>query len=392
MGFVGSGWEDEVAMDIDLLVQEYKDMTRDVYDQRLMEQLQIQNNAFEEFVTVTSVETGKSLETNTMGKFEMDIRTQRFEAKKKEQAVFGKRFINPVALCKAVTMSKDDLKIAGVFQAGASQYFRQLAHAAGRAKMMLILGIIWDAEKKIYRVPTAEEAEQGAGQYSVDTLYSKNGVPLQGILGTCFGGLNGSKKLELAQKPMGTDGELIEDYLTSYTEAGMVDLETTSVIPANYVHTGKAELSNLTLAKVRAVVEALKWRNVVQGDELVNLAVTPSQMTALIMEDKLQNSLYSLTRSIDRGTVNTALGVRFIETNMLPMHDLGDGKLVRINPAWVTEDVELAVWSDIETDIYREREQNWDGIVMTCEFIAGAARKREESVVCIHNAEKKFAA
>lgn len=379
-------------MDIDLLVQEYKDMTRDVYDQRLMEQLQIQNNAFEEFVTVTAVATGKSLETNTMGKFEMDIRTQRFEAKKKEQAVFGKRFINPVALCKAVTMSKDDLKIAGAFQAGASDYFRQLAHAAERAKMLLILGIIWDSEKKIYRIPTAEEAEQGAGQYSVDTLYSKNGVPLQGMLGTCFGGVNGSKKLELPQKPMGTDGELMEDYLTSYTEAGMIDLETTSVIPANYVHTGKAELSNLTLAKVRAVVEAFKWRNITTGDELVNLAVTPSQMTALIMEDKLQNGLYSLTRSIDRGTVNTALGVRFIETNMLPMHDLGGGKMVRINPAWVTENVELAVWNDIETDIYREREANWDGIVMTCEFIAGAARKREEGVVCIHNVEKKFAA
>lgn len=376
--------------DIDILINQYKEMLRDAYDPRLIAQLQMQTNVFEEFVNVIHG-SGKSVEVNTMGKFELDIRKERYEEKAYEEAVFGKRFLNPVALCKAVRMSKDDLKIAGAFQANAQHYFNELAKAAARAKMQLTLGVVYDKEKKYYRIPTSEEAEQGAGKYGVDTLYSKNGTPLQGILGVCYGGLNGSKELALSQKPTGTDGAEMEDYLTSYKEAGDIDLEKTAVIPANFVLEGSAALSNLTLAKVRGAREALEWRNAVQPDQIVNMAITPSQKTALIMEDRLQNSLYGLGTALATGKVAPALGVRFIETNMLPVHDLGEGKLVRINPVWTEDAVTMAVWDEVETDLYRQREENWDGIAMTCEFICGVARNREESVISVHSAEKKFA-
>lgn len=376
--------------EIDILIQEYKEMLRDAYDPRLQAQLQMQTNAFAPYVNIIRG-SGKSIEINTMGKFELDIRTQRYQSKEYEEGVFGKRFLNPVALSKAVRMSKDDLKIAGAFQAHAQHYFAELAKAAERAKMLLTLGVLWDKTKHYYRIPTTEEAEQGAGKYSVDTLYSAQGIPLQGILGTCFGGLNGTKKLELSQKPTGTDGTEMDDYLTQYTAAGEIDLEKTSVIPANFVLSGTAELSNLTLQKIRGAREALEWRNAVMPDQLINMAITPSQKTALIMEDKLQNSLYGLGTALATGRVAPALGVRFIETNCLPLHDLGSEKLVRINPVWTEDAVTMAVWDDVETDLYRTREADWDGIAMTCEFIAGVARTREESVISIHCAEKAFA-
>ena len=186
-------------------------------------------------------------------------------------------------------------------------------------------------------------------------------------------------------QPMSAGGEEMTDYTTEYTKAGDINLETTNVIPANFVETGSAEMSGMTLAKLRAVRAAFELSNAVRGDELVNLAITPIQKYELKALEQLQKSDYGLGMTLQDGNlVSEIMGIRFIVTNMLPMQEVGsEKKLVRLNPAWTEDSVAMGIWDAPRFDV-EKLQTKYDAIGVDCQCMLGACRRRLEGVLTVH--------
>jgi hypothetical protein len=96
--------------------------------------------------------------------------------------------------------------------------------------------------------------------------------------------------------------------------ATAVTYDTTYRIANDYVETGGAATSNLTIAKLRRAMYLLESNDAIMDGEQVNIVAHPSQKQALLRTTEVTNADYNSVKALVHGEVNTFLGFNFIWT------------------------------------------------------------------------------
>ena len=180
------------------------------------------------------------------------------------------------------------------------------------------------------------------------------------------------------------DDVMIEGFLGSNYrgEEGLdkVEIPSTQTVAANFVESGTAVNSNLTVAKLRAILQKFQeneaWNedSLAAGDKLC-IAVTSSQIMALLREKELSSADYSDVKNLVNGTIGTFMGFKFIRTQRLPK--VGD---IRTNLAWVKSRAQFGIWDDFKVKL-SIRDDMDDALQVRARFACGATRLQEEGFV-----------
>ena len=351
----------------------YQQMYRDTYSPVLDTALQQKTSRLTGLVTHLSGCRGKRMEFNSRGKTEADWREQRFEEKKPEELAYGKRAMLPVGFRHALQFSEDDRHLRGDFSVETPQFIEEISNSFARKLDQIVLGSVWDDVRKIWTIAQPES--------SIDPKTSfYNGKGLGGILGPCYTGENLVTAETMPIMPMLKGGELATSY-DDY-DGKNIDLETTNVIPANYVRTGTPAMSGLTRGKIFAIMEALQTRYALNPGEMINLAVTPHMLWSL-SEDPVFMSKENGFQMLKDGLVNQLLQVKIVAFNNIPQVDIGDGTMVYVLPAWKTEDIYFGVWENPKMEVVKPS-MSYDKYVISGMGAAGCARRRLDSVLSVH--------
>lgn len=103
----------------------------------------------------------------------------------------------------------------------------------------------------------------------------------------------------------------------SYTgSTGTTPVALTQSIAVNYVETGSAADSNLTIGKMRRAKEILDSNEVPSNDRA--LAIGSNQLRALLRSTEVTSADYNTIRALVQGELNTFLGFTIVRTEQLP--------------------------------------------------------------------------
>lgn len=168
---------------------------------------------------------------------------------------------------------------------------------------------------------------------------------------------------------------------TGKTGSTQVTFAAASEVAVNYVETGTAANSNLTVGKLRRIrylmekAEALDEDAMLGGSYDLMIAVDPSQKQALLRDPQVTSMDYNNVRALVDGKVDTYMGFKFIMLNRLPV-----ASSVRSCMAWEREGLLLAVADEINVDVGPRRDKR----MSTQIYIKGsfaATRMWEEKVI-----------
>lgn len=85
-------------------------------------------------------------------------------------------------------------------------------------------------------------------------------------------------------------------------------------VAVNYVETGAAANSNLTIGKLRRALYLLEANDAVMDGERVTLVAHPAQKTSLLRSTEVTSSDYNTVKALVNGEINTFLGFSFVWT------------------------------------------------------------------------------
>ena len=201
-----------------------------------------------------------------------------------------------------------------------------------------------------------------------------------------------SKTIESLRAAAGRcmDKVMIEAFLgANYTgENGTtsVSLPSTQTVAKDFVESGSAVASNLTVGKLRRALTILQqneaWSDErrAYGDELV-LACSSSQINALLQQQEVSSFDYNAVRALAEGRLDSFMGFRIIRTEQLP---LVEG--VRSCLAWVKSRAQFGIWDDFKVKL-SVRDDLDETLQIRAKFACGATRLQEEGFVKILCAE-----
>lgn len=183
------------------------------------------------------------------------------------------------------------------------------------------------------------------------------------------------------------DDVMIQGFLgTNYVgEDGLdsIDLSDEQTVKVNYVESGTAAASNLTVAKLRATLQRFQeneaWNDDSRayGDQLV-LACTSSQIMSLLREKEVASYDFNNIKSLVNGEVDTFMGFKFIRTQRLPK----DANGIRTCLAWVKSKAQFGMWEDFKVKM-SVRDDMDEAMQVRARFSCGATRLQEEGFVKI---------
>lgn len=156
---------------------------------------------------------------------------------------------------------------------------------------------------------------------------------------------------------------------TAYT--GKAGATSTSFTAGNQIANASA---NLTLAKIITAKVKLDAGNV-DPDEPRYMAVTASQIGALLNISTVTSSDYASIKALVAGDVNTYVGFEFKKTQLLTT-----ASSIRTCLAWAKSGMLLALSSDIKTEITRRADKSYANQVYASMSI-GATRMQEAKCV-----------
>ena len=164
---------------------------------------------------------------------------------------------------------------------------------------------------------------------------------------------------------------------TAYTgvTGGTAQALTLSVAK-NYVESGAAANSGLTLGKLRRAKFLLDSGDVDPSIPRF-IAVTPKQIQDLLQIDEVTSQDYNVIRALVAGEVNTYMGFTFIVSNRLALAGTD-----RTCFAWAMDGLLLSLAKDITVRI-DERPDKAYATQVYAEMSLGATRMEEEKVVSI---------
>jgi len=156
---------------------------------------------------------------------------------------------------------------------------------------------------------------------------------------------------------------------------------TNQVIAVDYVESGSATDSNLTVAKLRRIVDIF-GENEVYGQDITGTAMEPivmavaqSQLTALLKTMEVTSSDYNTVKALVNGEVDSFLGIKFVRTQRLAINSNN----VRTCLAWVKSGIKFSQGGHrVDIDVLPERSHATQ-IRVRCRN--GGVRTEEQKVI-----------
>lgn len=168
---------------------------------------------------------------------------------------------------------------------------------------------------------------------------------------------------------------------TGKTGSSTVSFPAGQQVAVDYVETGAAANSGLTIAKLRRAKQILD-QNEVDPTERRYIAMTAKQLTDLLRTTEVTSADFNTVRALVQGEINSFMGFEFVRTELVRTNASSHRRCV----AWAQSGLLLAVGQDIVTDIGPRRDKrNSTQVYVSASF--GATRMEEEKVVEIICAE-----
>jgi hypothetical protein len=159
------------------------------------------------------------------------------------------------------------------------------------------------------------------------------------------------------------------------TGATSVAYDTDFRIAVDYVESGAATNSNLTIGKLRRARYLLDSEEAVMDGEAVHCIVSASQIQSLLRHTEVQSADYNTVKALVQGEIDTFMGFKFIRTQLLSKS--GNNRTCLIYPPSA---ILLGVASDISTRI-NELPTKQYSVQVYSEATFGATRLWEEKVI-----------
>jgi hypothetical protein len=158
-----------------------------------------------------------------------------------------------------------------------------------------------------------------------------------------------------------------------------VDLGSGQMVAVNYVQSGSAVNSGLTLAKLaRAKYILDKWEVEAEGRYFVHTAKQLNDLLVNVIEIKSHD--YNAVKSLVDGVVNRFMGFEFVMTELLTLVVSTD---VRTCIAYQRDGVALGIGEEKSVKISVRDDLN-ETIQVRTKMLIGATRKEEERVVLVY--------
>ncbi|MEG0427786.1 MAG: phage capsid protein, partial [Akkermansia sp.] len=146
---------------------------------------------------------------------------------------------------------------------------------------------------------------------------------------------------------------------------------------------GGSQAVSLNLEKLLCVRQILEENESLSddcmnsGDKLV-MMVNSSMLKALLQEEKLTSSDYQAVQALVNGTINEALGIRFVRTELLLKDANGNPQAL----AYMKSGLAFSTWKGLEVKVDELMEQNYDYQIWAQQNF-GATRMDEKKFVIV---------
>lgn len=162
---------------------------------------------------------------------------------------------------------------------------------------------------------------------------------------------------------------------TGKTGATSVTFAAASEVASNYVESGTAAASNLTIGKLRRIKFLLDSAEAVMDGEMITAAVTASQIQSLLRTTEVTSADYNSVKALVNGTVDTFMGFKFVRTELLTKVT-NDRHCLFYPQSAIT----LAMAQEIQVEVDRLPGKRYSTQVYVCGSW-GASRMWEEKVI-----------
>lgn len=147
-------------------------------------------------------------------------------------------------------------------------------------------------------------------------------------------------------------------------------------VAVNYVESGTAANSGLTVGKLRRASNLLKSAEVDFDMEDVFVVVSPTQLQDLLQDAEVTSQDFNTVRALVGGSIDTYMGFKFVVSNRL----LTDANSYRRVPVYARSGVLFTSGAEITTEIGpRADKRNQTQVYLCASF--GASRMEEEKVI-----------
>jgi hypothetical protein len=168
---------------------------------------------------------------------------------------------------------------------------------------------------------------------------------------------------------------------TGKAGATTVEFPAAQKVAVNFVETGAAVNSNLTIGKLRRIVEILRTNEVIDDEgenetmAQVTGVITASQLTALLRTTEVTSGDYNTIKALVDGKVDSFMGIKFKMTQLVAK--TGN---IRYCLFYVKKAIRFNMSEEINTDVGPRRDKrNSVQVYASADF--GATRMWEEGVV-----------
>ena len=160
------------------------------------------------------------------------------------------------------------------------------------------------------------------------------------------------------------------------TGSTSVAFATASEVAVNYVESGTAANSNLTIGKLRRCRYLLdKAEAANEGESDLVMVCDPAQIQSLLRTTEVTNADYNTVKALVAGEIDTFMGFKFVKSNRLTV-----ASSVRDCLAFEKQGLLLATAQDINVDVGPRRDKRNSVQVYVCASF-GATRMWEEKVL-----------
>ena len=150
-------------------------------------------------------------------------------------------------------------------------------------------------------------------------------------------------------------------------------------IAHNYVESGSAAASNLTVGKLRRIRTMFDLEEAVDYDagEDLTLAVTAHQIQSLLRTTEVTSSDFNVIKALVNGEVDQFMGIRFVRLHPSLLPKAGNNRSCL---AWARQGLLLSIADDIMVDVGPRRDKRNSVQIYVCASF-GSSRMWEEKVI-----------
>lgn len=149
-------------------------------------------------------------------------------------------------------------------------------------------------------------------------------------------------------------------------------------VAVDYVESGAAANSDLTIGKLREAKRLLDVNNVPQGER--TLVITSSQINSLLRSTEIGSVDFNETRALVDGRISKFMGFDFKDVEDTDNVGLALSTNTRTCIGYHKTGIQLNMWKDIQTNIDQRSDKRFSWYYMMT-MTLGATRLQEESVI-----------